>query len=178
MSDLQLAEAAEVNGACHLFSITRASARTWHTHVELELPPHYFGSGGYSLPIERTILRPSRVMMMTDFLTAKIRSHRRNIQRYSLSRPASRNLNANTFISGSRMSRLTWNARRCNHLSLNTQPEHRLSKTIVEQQAQPDLQTCLAPNPPRSATQKLPRRDGNLCSHPNNMAAICKAFRG
>ena len=76
------------------------------------------------------------------------------------------------------MSRLTWNARRCNHLSLNTQPEHRLSKTIVEQQAQPDSQTCLAPNPPRSATQKLPRRDGNLCSHPNNMAAICKAFRG
>ena len=79
----QLAEAAEVNGACHLFSITRASARTGHTHVELELPPHYFGSAGYSLPIERTILRPSRVTMMTDFLTAKIRSHRRNIQRYS-----------------------------------------------------------------------------------------------
>jgi hypothetical protein len=47
------AEAAEVNGACHLFSITRASARTGHTHVELELPPHYFGSGGYSLPIEK-----------------------------------------------------------------------------------------------------------------------------
>ena len=79
----QLAEAAEVNGACHLFSITRASARTGHTHVELELPPHYFGTGGYSRPIERTILRPSRVTMMTDFLTAKIRSHRRNIQRYS-----------------------------------------------------------------------------------------------
>jgi hypothetical protein len=76
-------KAAEVNGACHLFSIMRASARTGHTHVELELPPHYFGSGGYSLPIERTILRPSRVTMMTDFLTAKIRSHRRNIQRYS-----------------------------------------------------------------------------------------------
>jgi hypothetical protein len=94
------------------------------------------------------------------------------------SRPASRNLNANTFISGSRMSRLSWNAGRCNHLSLNTQPERRLSKTIVEQQAPPDSPTCLAPNPPRSATQKLPRRDGNLCSHPNNMAAICKAFRG
>jgi hypothetical protein len=35
--------------ACNLFSITG------HTHVELELPPHYFGSGGYSLPIERRI---------------------------------------------------------------------------------------------------------------------------
>ena len=51
--------------------------------LNLNFRPTIFGSGGYSLPIERTILRPSRVTMMTDFLTAKIRSHRRNIQRYS-----------------------------------------------------------------------------------------------
>ena len=43
----------KLTARAHLFSITRASARTGHTHVELELPPHYFGSGGYSLPIEK-----------------------------------------------------------------------------------------------------------------------------
>ena len=51
--------------------------------LNLNFRPTILRPVGYSLPIERTILRPSRVTMMTDFLTAKIRSHRRNIQRYS-----------------------------------------------------------------------------------------------
>ena len=76
------------------------------------------------------------------------------------------------------MSRLSWNAGRCNHLSLNTQPERRLSKTIVEQQAPPDSPTCLAPNPPAVGNPKVPAPGWEFVLAPEQHGRDLKAFRG
>jgi hypothetical protein len=54
------------------------------SHLEVELPLHYFLSRrGILLQPKGQLATRSRVTTMNDLLAVKIRTHRRNIQRYS-----------------------------------------------------------------------------------------------
>jgi hypothetical protein len=121
----------------------RRRAACGSVSIELEFSPHYFGSGegNSSSSTERTTSRPSRVTTMNDLRTAMIRSHRRNIQRYSRLLATSLSDLERQYLH----KRIADEHAELERWELNSTPPQHAARTP------PDPPTQAAPNPPRSA---------------------------